>query len=155
MDSGPTSAIAVVNTADARLADLLHLATALPEHAVTPGARGGTVTDVLAQVYGRQPVLLGWLDSETRGHTPTPPTPLFDDEALLTQHAHRPFGELRALLEASHKSLCESVGARADDGLFDPQARPWLAGRSLGDVAHDCLGARYAWAESVLGQCAL
>jgi hypothetical protein len=32
-----------------------------------------------------------------------------------------------------------------EEELTEPTAFPWLGGQALGEVAHECLGAHYAW----------
>lgn len=137
MSHSPTTAAQIVEQADARLADLLHLADALPEFAVSPafaggpGGDGGTVTDVLAQILAEHEGL-------AVGAAP-PPSSWRGEDADLSQHAHRPYKELRKLLEERHAKLCR----KALTGREDTREA----------VAH--MGRRYEWAQSVLGQCAL
>lgn len=133
----PSNTARVVEQADAHLANLLHLADALPEFAVSPafggspGGDGGTVTDVLAQILAEQEAL-------TAGATP-PPSPQRGEDAGPSQHAHRPYKEMRELITERHAELSEAALAGRDDAREA--------------VAH--LGGRYEWAQSVLGQCAL
>src|SRR5690554_1435618 len=133
MDATSPSAQKAVQQADARLTDLLHLADALPDFAVSPafsGAAtddGGTVTDVLAQIHAEQEALAERLAA---GDT-SPPAPHFGAGAMLSQHAHRPYGELRTLVEDAHAALREAIIMRDDDELLDVFER---------------LGGRYEWA---------
>lgn len=158
MNATPASATAVVAIARARLADLLHLADALPEFAVSPAfgggddGYGGTVTDVLAHIHEQHGVLLHALETKS---PPRAVTGHLGESSAVPQLAHRPYAQLRALLEDSHQALCAALMARDDHLLFDPQGYPWLEGRSLGQTAHAYLGQRYEWAQTVLGQCAL
>ena len=133
----PSSAASAIKQADAHLANLLHLADALPEFAVSaafgggPGGDGGTVTDVLAQVLAEHEALAADATS------PLSPHP--GEGATLSQHAHRPYGELRELIEDGHAGLREAALA-GDEGALEALER---------------LGGRYEWAQSILGQCAL
>ena len=141
MDATSPRAQKSVQQADARLTDLLHLADALPEFAVSPafggaaGGDGGTVTDVMAHVLAEQEALASRLGA---GAT-TPLSARLGDGEALSQHAHRPYGELRDLIRERHDTLREAVIA-GDDNAVD---------------AFEQLGKRYVWAHSVLGQCAL
>ncbi|MDE0572745.1 ClbS/DfsB family four-helix bundle protein [Demequina sp. B12] len=162
METGPSSADAVIADGDARLAALLRHADALPDHAVAPDFAGDRVADVLAHLHGWHLLFLGWIDDEAAGAEPGAPPPGHTWErlaelnaAILAQHSHRTYAELRELLVASHGRMVEAVRALDDDRLFDPQARPWTGGPSLGRVAHECLGDHYAWGEEALGQCAV
>lgn len=145
MDATPASANDVVKQADTRLANLLRLADALPEFAVSPtyggaaGGDGGTVTDVLAQVLAEQEELASWLEAPDQGDPSAQSGPHFGAGAMLSQHAHRPYRELRERVEAGHKALCDVVLAR-DGQALDALRR---------------MGERYEWAQTVLGQCAL
>ena len=130
----PSSAAHIVQQADAQLASLLHLADALPEFAVSPafgGSDGGTVTDVLAQVLAEQHALATGAS--------TPPSPQHGEAENESQHAHRPYGELRMLVEERHAALRETAMAGDGDSVN----------------AIEQLGGRYEWAQTVLGQCAL
>lgn len=127
--------------ADAHLANLLHLADALPEFAVSAAfggageGDGGTVTDVLAQVLAEQEAIAGRLAADAA----TPASPHLGEDAALNQHAHRPYDELRKLIEERHSSLREAALTGDNDALG----------------AIERLTERYEWAHSVLGQCAL
>lgn len=143
MDATSPRAQKAVQQADARLANLLHLADALPEFAVSPafggaaGGEGGTVTDVLAQVHAEQEAMAHWLARHGVGHASTGDEPHFAELQATGQHAHRPYKELRRLVEEGHGALCESLVARDELAVLER------------------LGGRYEWAQSVLGQCAL
>lgn len=159
-DTAPSTADAVVTIADERLAALLHHADALPEHAVAAEFAGDRVADVLAHLHGWHVLFLEWVAAEASGAEPASPAPGYSWDRLaelnaeiLAQHAHRPSAEVRDLLVASHGHMVDAVRALDDERLFDASARPWTGGPSLGEVAHECLGAHYAWGESALGAC--
>ncbi|WP_169747656.1 ClbS/DfsB family four-helix bundle protein [Demequina iriomotensis] len=155
----PTSMDALIREADAALAALLSRTDATPDGPVAPGWDGGArVADVLAHLHGWHGLLLVWLDAEARGATPAFPADGYGwdrladlNAALVAAHAHRPYAEVRALLAASHLEVIAALRGIDETSVFDPVARPWLGDQSLGDVAHECLGAHYAWGEGVLG----
>ena len=157
----PTTVTALVADADAQLADLLHHTDALPDHAVTADFAGDRVADVLAHLHGWHLLLLDWIAAEAAGGEPDFPARGYDwsrlaelNAAILTQHAHRPYGELRSLLTDSHARATATVRELDERALFDPRARDWTGEQSLGSVAHECLGAHYRWGHTVLAACA-
>ncbi|WP_159450165.1 ClbS/DfsB family four-helix bundle protein [Demequina sp. NBRC 110056] len=157
----PTTADALIADADEQLAALLHHADALPDHAVAPEWTGERVADVLVHLHGWHELLLSWIADEAAGVEPAFPAPGYTWDRLaelnadiLSQHAHRPYAEVRALLTASHARAVAAVRDLDDGTLFDASAHAWAGEQSLGDVAHECLGAHYRWGESVLAACA-
>ncbi|MFV0632749.1 ClbS/DfsB family four-helix bundle protein [Demequina sp.] len=157
----PSSANALIADADAQLAALLHHTDALPDHAVTAEFRGDRVADVLSHLHGWHVLFLGWVDADAAGDSPAFPSPDYGwdrledlNVSLLTQHAHRPYGEVRDLLVRSHSQMIEAIRELSDERLFDADARAWLGGESLGMVAHECLGNHYRWGQTVLAECA-
>jgi hypothetical protein len=46
--------------------------------------------------------------------------------------------------------VCETVRAIPEAELTSQDSHEWLGDESLGDVAHECLGAHYAWALGIL-----
>ncbi|WP_159448717.1 ClbS/DfsB family four-helix bundle protein [Demequina sp. NBRC 110053] len=156
----PTTADALIADGDAQLAALLHHADALPDHAVLPEWSGERVADVLAHLHGWHLLFLSWVARERAGVEPAFPAPGYTWDRLaelnaqmLSEHAHRPYEEVRCLLTDSHARMVEAVHELDDGSLFDSGAHAWAGDQSLGHVAHECLGAHYRWGESVLAEC--
>lgn len=130
----------------------------LPDHAVASTFAGDRVADVLAHLHGWHVLWLGWLEADARGEAPAFPAEGYGWDRLselnaeiLSQHTHRPYAELRTLLLDSNADACAALLTVDEDRLWDADARDWLGGQSLGHVAHECLGAHYAWGEEALG----
>ncbi|GIG55156.1 ClbS/DfsB family four-helix bundle protein [Demequina activiva] len=157
----PTTADALMADADAQLAALLRHADALPDFAVSEDFSGERVADVLAHLHGWHLLFLSWTAKEAAGVEPTFPAPGYTwdrlaelNAAILAEHAHRPYSELRGRLVDSHARMLDAVRGLDDGTLFDVGAHAWAGDQSLGLVAHECLGGHYRWAESALGVCA-
>lgn len=135
----PSNAANLVEHVDATLAALVHLADALPDFAVSAdfggasGAEGAAVTDVLARLHGEQLALKDWLATDDTSR----PSTLVGEFKEMSQQEHRPYSELRGLVQAAHGDVRDA--AVSQDNV----------------EALELLGRRYEWAHSVLGQCAL
>ena len=151
------TAATVVEDADSALAAVLANADADPDRSLTGTYATKRVADVLLHLHAWHVLFNGWMAHHDAGHTPAFPAEGYEwadldalNEALYVSYRDLPYDAARVLLLASHRGMCDQVAAVGDDALNDPGQYPWVAGETLGDVAHECLAGHYAWALSVL-----
>ena len=150
-------ALELAADADAALERLLAVTDAHPEASLGDAWKGGRVGDVLAHLHAWHVLFDGWLGQAQSGATPAYPAEGYAwsdldalNDLLFETHRDSDYATLRASLVASHAEMIETLGSCSQEELTDPTAHPWLAGTTLGDVAHECLGAHYAWGSEVL-----
>ncbi|BDZ60487.1 hypothetical protein Lsed01_02212 [Demequina sediminis] len=119
--------------------------------------QGRRVADVLAHLHAWHVLFEGWVTQHRSGAVPAFPAEGYSwhtlgdlNDALHRAHHDRTYEEIRALLVTSHHRMIALVRELDDATLGSPGALAWLGDASLGSVAHECLGAHYAWAERVL-----
>ncbi|WP_062521429.1 ClbS/DfsB family four-helix bundle protein [Demequina silvatica] len=147
----------IVASAEEGLARLLTRADAHPDADLTEAYKGRRVADVLTHLHAWHLLLEGWLAEDAAGRVPAYPAAGYSwatfgdlNDALYAAHRPLSYGQAREALTASHARVLALVTTVDDAALGSPDAFPWLGGDSLGEVAHECLGAHYAWGERVL-----
>lgn len=140
-------------SADEGLAEVLRRADAARDAELGAAYHGRRVADVLAHLHAWHLVFDGWVAQARAGSVPAFPAEgyTWDDldalnDAFYQAHRDRPYEALRGMLVTSHRMMLTLLDTFTEDELLDPTAFAWLGGQSLGDVAHECLGAHYAWA---------
>jgi hypothetical protein len=148
--------------ADAALECLLAVTDKHPDAGVGEAWKDRRVADVLAHLHAWHVLFDGWLAQSRSGATPAYPAEgyTWGDLAALNDHlyaTHRDsdYATLRAALLASHAEMLDALDSCSDAELTDAAAHPWLGGGTLGEVAHECLGAHYAWGNDVLQRAGL
>jgi hypothetical protein len=147
----------IVEAGDAGLAQVLAITDAHP--AVDLGAAwlGRTTTDLLSHLHAWHLLFEGWVEADRAGETVAYPAEGYTwrdldalNESLYTFHRAREHAPTRELLVESHTRVCDLVRAIPEAELTGAGLHPWLGDESLGDVAHECLGAHYEWALGIL-----
>jgi len=142
-------------TADAALGleRVLAVADAHPGASLGDAYLGRTTTDVLAHLHAWHELFAGWMAAHDAGDSVAYPAAGFTwreldalNEAIYEAHAGRDFATVRASLVASHERMLGLIATLSDANLETPEAFPWAGGEAIGAVAHECLGAHYAWA---------
>jgi len=135
------------------LAAVFRRADAARDATMGTAYRDRRVADVLAHLHAWHVVFDGWVAQDRSGSVPAFPAEGYTwadldslNDALYSAHKERPYDTIRAMLEASHRSMIALLSTFTQDELTEPDAFPWLRGQALGDVAHECLGAHYEWA---------
>ena len=147
---------AIIASATTGIDALLVLADAAPE-AVHKVYHGRSTADVLAHLIGWHDLLLDWIGCWREDEEVDFPAPgyTWDDlEALNTSlwkaRKGEPYGDIRTELLESHQAALAALASVTHQELAQPTLTPWTSGEALGSVFHECLGAHYAWALSVL-----
>lgn len=147
----------IIEAADAGLARLLAVTDAHPAAFLGDAYLSRTTTDVLSHLNAWHALFEGWIEADRAGETVAYPAEGYTwrdldalNEALYKAHAGRDYDSVRAELVASHDRVCAIVAAMPEVELTTSESMEWLGEESLGDVAHECLGAHYEWALGVL-----
>lgn len=147
----------IISAGNAGLARLLAVTDAHPAASLGDAYLGRTTTDVLSHVHAWHALFEGWIEADRAGDAVAYPAEGYTwrdldalNEALYSSHAGRDHHAVRAALVESHDRVCEIVSSLPEAELSTPESHDWLGGESLGDVAHECLGAHYEWALGVL-----
>lgn len=147
----------IVSTAHAGLASLLARTDAVPDASVGDAWRGRRTTDILTHVHAWHLLLDGWLRDHEAGRPVHYPAEGFSwttlgdlNDQLYERLRTLDYEQARALLVESHAHAVALVQDHDAESLMLVGAYPWLGDDSLGHVAHECLGAHYAWGERVL-----
>lgn len=145
--------------ADLRLQSLLRRTDAAPGAALAGRWSDRRVADVLAHLYAWHVIFDGWVAQDRAGSVPAFPAEGYtwatlDDlnDTLYTTHRDRSYEALRAMLVASHHDMLTLIQTFSQEELTERGHFPWLGDQSLGDVAHECLGAHYEWAHALLDE---
>lgn len=142
-------------TADASrgLERVLAIADAHPGSSLGDAYLGRTTTDVLSHLHAWHELFSGWMAAHDAGDSVAYPAAGFTwreldalNEAIYTANAGRDYAAVRASLLSSHDRMLGLIAALSDADLETPEAFPWAGGEAIGAVAHECLGAHYAWA---------
>jgi hypothetical protein len=152
----------IVASAEDRLARLLSRADAHPDADLAGAYPGRRVADVLTHLHAWHLLLEGWLADEAAGRPVHFPAEGFTwaaldalNDSLYEAHRHLDYEAAREALVASHRRAIALVRDADPATLDSPGALAWLGDETLGGVAHECLGAHYAWAEGVLDRAGL
>ncbi len=147
----------IIPAGNAGLARLLAVTDAHPAASLGRAYLGRTTTDVLSHVHAWHTLFEGWIEADRAGDTVAYPAEGFTwrdldalNESLYSLHAGGDYDSARAALVASHDRVCALVEGIPELELTTPESQEWLGDESLGDIAHDCLGAHYEWALGVL-----
>lgn len=147
---------AIIANASHGLEALLASADAAPE-SVHQAYHGRSTADVLSHLIGWHDLLLDWIGcwrEEEDVDFPAPGYTWDDLEALNTSlwkaRKGEPYEDIRTELLESHQAALAALASVTDLELAEPALTPWTGGEALGSVFHECLGAHYAWALSVL-----
>ena len=147
----------VIEAGDAGLAQVLAITDAHPAADLGGAWLGRTTTDLLSHLHAWHLLFEGWVGADRVGETVAYPAEGYTwrdldalNESLYTFHQAREYAQTRELLVESHARVCELVRTIPEVELTTPDAPSWLGDESLGDVAHECLGAHYAWALGIL-----
>lgn len=150
-------ALQIAAQAQAGLESVLSTADANSEQSVGAAWHDRRVADVLAHLYAWHMLFEGWVSQARAGAVPPVPAEGYswDDvdhlnANLYEQHRGDSYATLRASLVASHESMLETLADCSEEELTDPQAFAWLGSGTLGDMAHECLGAHYDWAAGLM-----
>lgn len=142
----------ISSDADAALGSLLALADRHPEADLAEAWKFRRVADVLAHLHAWHVLFVGWVAQARAGAEPAFPAEGYTwaaldelNDTLYEQHRHDGFPELRSSLITSHRLMLETLADCTQDELTSPGAFAWLGDATLGDVAHECLGAHYDW----------
>lgn len=143
--------------AEAGLTALLETADAYGEESLGETWHHRRVADVLAHLFAWHMLFEGWVSQARAGSVPALPAEGYTwdtledlNRNLYEQHRADSYPTVRASLVASHQAMINTVADCTQEELTEPDAFPWLGGGTLGDIAHECLGAHYEWACSVL-----
>jgi hypothetical protein len=143
--------------ADAALARLLAVSDAHPDASLGEAWKGRRVADVVAHLHAWHVLFDGWLGQAQSGAIPDYPAEGYTwgdldalNDLLFETHRGSDYPTLRASLVSSHAEMIATLGSCSQEELTEPAVHAWLGGASLGDVAHECLGAHYAWGSEVL-----
>lgn len=149
-------ALQLAAQANAGLEAVLATADAHSEDGVGEAWHGRRVADVLAHLHAWHVLFEGWVSQARAGSVPAVPAEGYTWEQLdelnsrlHAQHHNDSYAQVRASLVASHETMLHTLADCTQEELTDPHAFPWLGGGSLGDTAHECLGAHYDWARGV------
>jgi hypothetical protein len=148
--------------ADSALDRLLTVTDKHPDESVGEAWKDRRVADVLAHLHAWHVLFDGWLAQARSGAAPAYPAEgyTWDELAALNDHLYAThqnsdYATVRASLLASHADMLDALASCSQAELTDAAAHPWLGGGTLGDVAHECLGAHYAWGNDVLDRAGL
>ncbi|MCB2412495.1 ClbS/DfsB family four-helix bundle protein [Demequina sp. TTPB684] len=147
----------IIEAADAGLARVLAITDAHPAALLGDAWLGRTTSDLLSHLHAWHLLFEGWVEAERAGESVAYPAEGYSwrdidalNESLYTFHRARPHENTRQLLVESHARVCDIVRTIPEIELTTPETQEWLGDESLGDVAHECLGAHYEWAVGIL-----
>ncbi|MDN4478324.1 ClbS/DfsB family four-helix bundle protein [Demequina sp. SYSU T00039] len=151
------SRIGIVSAAHAGLTSLLARTDRYPDASLGDAWRDRRTTDILTHVHAWHLLLEGWLVDDAAGRPVHYPAEGYT-WAMLGELNDRIYDDLRALdyaeararLVASHARAVALVESLSTEQLTQPHAYAWLGDEAMANVAHECLGAHYAWGERVL-----
>jgi hypothetical protein len=150
-------ALQLAAQAQAGLESVLTTADAHGEKSVGTAWHDRRVADVLAHLFAWHMLFEGWVSQARAGAVPPVPAEGYGwadldvlNTKLYEQHRGDTYATIRASLVASHESMLETLADCTEEELTDPNAFAWLGGGTLGDTAHECLGAHYEWAAGVM-----
>ncbi len=151
------SRIGIVSAAHAGLTSLLARTDRYPDASLGDAWRDRRTTDVLTHVHAWHLLLEGWLADDAAGRPVHYPAKGYT-WAMLGELNDRIYDDLRGLLYAearerlvaSHGRAVALVEALTTEQLTQSGAYPWLGDEVMANVAHECLGAHYAWGERIL-----
>ncbi len=136
---------------------LLARTDASPELALGDAYLGRRVADVLTHLHGWHLLFLDWVEAIRAGQTAAFPAEGYSWQDLesLNESLHERFKGLdyaaaRKAFVASHADAVAALDTLDDDLLTSNDSIEWLGNEALGDVAHECLGGHYDWAQGVL-----
>lgn len=139
------------------LARLLAVTDAHPGEGLGDAYLGRSTTDVLAHVHAWHGLFKGWMEAHSGGDSVPYPAEGYSwkeldalNEALYKAHAGRPYEAVKDALLESHQAVLSLVAAIPESELVERSRHDWLGDESLGDIAHECLGAHYEWALGTL-----
>jgi hypothetical protein len=148
--------------ADKALARLLAVTDQHPDGHLGEAWKYRRVADVVAHLHAWHVLFDGWLAQARTGATPAYPAEgyTWDELAALNDHLYEVHREtdyttIRAALVASHADMLDALDSCSEAELTVADAHPWLGGGTLGEVAHECLGAHYSWGSDVLQRAGL
>ncbi len=151
------AAAGIVLDAEEELARLLGRTDAHREARLGDAYHGRRVADLLTHLHAWHVLFEGWIVQHRSGAVPAFPAEGYswdtlDDlnDVLYRAHRHRTYDEARELVEESHHRAIGIVRELDDDLLTSVGTLTWLGTESLGEVAHECLGGHYRWAQGVL-----
>lgn len=149
-------ALELAEQANAGLEVVLATADAHSEDSVGEAWHDRRVADVLAHLHAWHVLFEGWLSQARAGMEPAFPAEGYTWEQLeelnyrlYAQHVLEPYATARASLVASHEAMLRTLADCTEAELTAPNAFTWLGGGTLGETAHECLGAHYDWALGV------
>ncbi|WP_291377420.1 ClbS/DfsB family four-helix bundle protein [Demequina sp.] len=147
----------IIDAGNAGLSRVLAITDAHPAEHLGEAWLERTTTDLLSHLHAWHLLFEGWVEADQAGNTVAYPAEGYSwrdldalNESLYTFHRAREHAQTRALLVESHERVCATIRALPEVELTTPQSREWLGDESLGDVAHECLGAHYEWALGIL-----
>ena len=152
-----TALDSIVPAAHGGLAALLARTDPHPDAPLGAAWRDRRTTDILTHLHAWQVLLDGWLEDDAAGRPVHYPalgyswTSLRElNDHLYERHLLLPYASARDLLVASHARAIALIETQTADRLARPGAIAWLGDETLATVAHECLGAHYAWGGRVL-----
>lgn len=139
------------------LDSLLARTDASPDFALGDAYLGRRVADVLTHLHGWHLMFLDWVEAIRTGQTTAYPADGYTwrDLASLNDSLYDRFKDLdyaaaRAAFVASHDDAVAALGTLDDELLTSTDEVEWLGNEAFADVAHECLGGHYDWAQGVL-----
>lgn len=151
------SRIGIVSAAHDGLATLLARADAHPDAPLGDAWRDRRTTDILTHVHAWHLLLEGWLADDAAGRPVHYPAQGYTwatlgelNDRLYADHRELAYPEARQRLVASHARVVALIESLDGDHLLRRGAYAWLGDETLAGVAHECLGAHYAWGVRIL-----
>ncbi len=147
----------IASAATDGLSKLLAVTDAHPGEGLGDAYLGRTTTDVLAHVHAWHALFEGWIAAHQEGGSVPYPAEGYSwkeldslNEALYKAHAGRSYESVKDALLESHQMVMSLVAQIPESELVEVSRYEWLGDESLGDIAHECLGAHYEWALGIL-----
>lgn len=144
---------ALAAKANEGLDEVLRRADAASSAVLGDAYHGRRVADVLAHLHAWHVVFDGWVAQDRSGSVPAFPAEGYTwadldglNDVFYQAHKDRPYDAIRSMLVTSNRLMLSLLETFTEEELTDPHRFAWLGGQSLGDVAHECLGAHYDWA---------
>ncbi len=153
----PRTRAQILEAAERGAAHLLSRTDADPALELGDAYLGRRVADVLTHLHGWHGLFEGWVAAMRNDESPAFPAEGYTWSTLadLNDSIYERFKELdyaaaREAFVGSHTAVVALVGTLEDELLIATDALDWLGNEALGDVAHECLGGHYEWAEGIL-----
>ena len=147
----------IVSSAHAGLTELLARTDQFPDASLGDAWRDRRTTDILTHLHAWHLLMEGWLADDAAGRTVHYPAEGYTwamlgelNDELYDQFRGFDYAEARARLVASHARAVALVESMTEESLTRAGAFDWLGEETLASVAHECLGAHYAWGGRVL-----